>query len=55
MKSIKQWIEARRLNKAQEIIESYGLSVVMLKKVGDATYLIDADGAYMKLQKKAKQ
>jgi hypothetical protein len=55
MKSLRKWIEKRRLDKAQEIIESYGLSVVKMKTVGGSTYIVNADGTYLKLVKASKK
>lgn len=45
----KRWLETRRLDKAQALIESYGLSIVKLKEIAGTTYIINADGSYMKL------
>ena len=50
----KQHLERRRLDRAQAIIESYGLAVVKLKTLGKTTYIINADGTHMKLTKVGK-
>ena len=47
--SIKTWWKRRQIEKAQALIESYGLSVVKLQTVAGTIYLINADGSSMKL------
>ena len=54
MKKLWLWLQKRRLDRAQELIERSGLSVVMFKHSGDTTYLVNADGTYLKLSKGKK-
>lgn len=49
MKRLIHWWRKRRMDRAQELIESYGLTVVMIKVVAGTTYLVNADGSNMKL------
>lgn len=51
---LKLWWQRRQLDKAQSIIESYGLSVVKLHQIAGSTYVVNADGSYMKLVKGTK-
>lgn len=53
--SIRTWFEKRRLDRAQALIESYGLTVVRLKEIAGATYLINADGTHLRLLGKSKK
>lgn len=46
----KRW----RLDRAQALIESYGLAIVKLHQIGNTTYVVNADGSYMKLVKGKK-
>lgn len=49
MNSILTWWKRRRLDRAQDLIQSYGLSVVKFKDVAGTRYLVNADGSYSKL------
>ena len=54
MARLRHWFAKRRLDRAQALIEGYGLSVVKLHQVGATTYLVNADGTYLKLVKASK-
>jgi len=47
--AVRHWLAKRRLDRAQAVIEGYGLSVVKLKTVAGTTYLVNADGTAMRL------
>ncbi len=49
MKQLKLWWKRRQLAKAESTIESYGLSIVKLVKMAGTTYIVKADGSYLKL------
>lgn len=49
MKRLFQWWRKRQMDRAQELLESYGLSVVMIKEVAGSKYLVSADGSHLKL------
>ena len=49
MNAILTWWKRRRLDRAQDLIQSYGLSVVKLKDVAGTRYLVNADGSFSKL------
>lgn len=49
MNAILTWWKRRRLDRAQDLIQSYGLSVVKFKDVAGTRYLVNADGSYSKL------
>lgn len=51
---LRHWIAKRRLDRAQALIEGYGLSVVKLQHFSGTTYLVNADGTYLKLVKASK-
>lgn len=48
--AVRHWWRKRRLDSAQALIESYGLTVVKLRHVGTSTYLVDATGAMRRLE-----
>jgi hypothetical protein len=53
---LRQWLAKRRLDRAQALIEGYGLSIVVkLRQVAGTTYLVNADGTCLKLQKVVKK
>jgi hypothetical protein len=52
---LRQWLAKRRLDRAQALIEGYGLSIVKLRQVAGTTYLVNADGTCLKLQKVVKK
>lgn len=47
--AIKTWWKSRRLDRAQDLIQSYGLTVVKIRQVSGTCYIVNADGSYMKL------
>ena len=49
IKTIKTWWKSRRLDRAQDLIQSYGLTVVKIKEVAGTCYIVNADGSFMKL------
>lgn len=49
IKTIKTWWKIRRLDRAQYLIQSYGLTVVKIKVVAGTCYIVNADGSFMKL------
>lgn len=49
MNTLKLWWKRRQLDKAEALIESHGLSVVKLVKKAGTTYIVKADGSYLKL------
>lgn len=49
MKALKLWWKRRQLAKAEALIESHGLSIVKLVKTAGTTYIVKADGSYLKL------
>ena len=51
---LRHWIARRRLDRAQALIEGYGLAIVKLHHVGATTYLVNADGSYLKLTKETR-
>ena len=52
--NLRSWWRRKLLDMAQQRIESYGLTVVKLRKVAGTTYLVNADGSYLKLTKGKK-
>lgn len=48
---LKLWLQKRRMDRAQAMIESYGLSVVRMKTVAGTTYIQHADGELLRLVK----
>lgn len=51
---IRKRFEQRRLDRAQALIESYGLTIVKIQNVGDTKYLVNADGTFMRLVERRK-
>lgn len=51
---LRTWMAKRQLDRAQALIESYGLSVVKLVERAGTTYVVNADGTYLKLVKGKK-
>lgn len=49
MKALITWWKRRKIDRAQALIEGYGLSVVKLQTVAGTMYLINADGSAMRL------
>lgn len=49
LNTIKTWWKIRRLDRAQDLIQSYGLTVVKIKEVAGTCYIVNADGSFMKL------
>lgn len=49
MKALTGWWQRWRLDRAQALIESYGLSIVKMHTVAGTTYLVNADGTHLKL------
>ena len=47
--ALKHWWAKRRLDKAQSVIEGYGLAVVKIVTIAGTTYLVNADGTHLKL------
>ena len=52
---LKGWWKRRQIDKAQALIESYGLTIVKLHEVAGTTYVVNADGSYMKLVKSGRK
>lgn len=44
------WWRKRRLDAAQDLIESYGLTVVKLQQVAGTTYIVHPDGSAHRLE-----
>lgn len=49
IKTIKTWWKSRRLDRAQDLIQSYGLTVVKIREVAGTCYIENADGSLLKL------
>ena len=49
LNTLKTWWKRRRLDRAQNLIQSYGLAVVKIKEIAGTCYIVNADGSYMKL------
>lgn len=49
MRALITWWNRRKIDRAQALIEGYGLSVVKLQTVAGTMYLINADGSAMRL------
>lgn len=54
MKILMNWWRKKRLDAAQALIESYGLSIVKIAEVAGIKYLVNADGTHLKLVASAK-
>lgn len=50
----RRWWAKRQLDKAQALIERYGLTVVKVITLAGSTYLVKADGTHLKLVKGGK-
>lgn len=50
MNMIATWWKRWRLDRAQDLIQSYGLTVVKIKEIAGTCYIVNSDGSYMKLQ-----
>jgi hypothetical protein len=55
IRAARHWWRKRQLDKAQALIESYGMTVVKLQEVAGTTYLVNADGTAMRLTPAGKR
>jgi hypothetical protein len=49
MNVIKTWWKRRQLDRAQALIQSYGLAVVKIREIAGTCYIENADGSLLKL------
>ena len=49
MNTLKTWWKRRQLDRAQALIQSYGLAVVKIREIAGTCYVENADGSYMRL------
>lgn len=52
---VRRWVEVKKLEFAQRLIQSQGLSIVKLATKGNTTYFVNPDGTFFKLTKGGKK